>query len=86
MSRTAANRAHDFDLVAGTEVVAVKAAARHDFAVDFHRQALVLQSQVLDQPGGIEAVRELLGLAIDDQFHVGPFYPKSCIGADSMHQ
>ena len=66
--------------------MAVKAAARHDFAVDFHRQALVLQSQMLDQPGGIEAVRELLGLAIDDQFHVGAFYPKSCIGADSVHQ
>jgi len=63
-----------------------KGTARHDFLVDFHGQALVFKSQVLNQLRGVDTIRQLLGFAINDQFHGAVFYPKSCIGGDSMHK
>ena len=36
--------------------------------------------------GGINAIRQLLGFAIDHHFHGAAFYPKSCIDGDSMHK
>ncbi len=82
----AADSAHYLDPVAGVEVIAVEAAARHDFPIDLHRQARRLQAQVGDQRAGAEPVGQLFGFAVDDKFHGAAFYRKSCISVDSMHK
>ena len=59
-------------------------AAGYDFTIDFHGYALAAKTKVIDELGGIDTVRQFLGLAVDDQFHGGSFYRKSCIGVDSV--
>src|SRR3569623_515399 len=65
----AADGADDLDAVAGAEQVLGVAAARHDFQVDLHRDALTAQAQLFHQLRDAVAFGHLAGLAVDENLH-----------------
>ena len=65
---TAADRDHDFQLVAGCQRHRVELATRHNLAVAFDGNAFTSQFQIDDQLGYIEWLRKLLGSAINSEF------------------
>jgi hypothetical protein len=63
----AAYRHHNFQPVAILQNMLGKLAARHNFAVAFHRDALVAELHMLDQRRNTERGVELLHCAVDGE-------------------
>jgi len=65
---TAAYRNHDLEPVAVSQRRLRKAAARHNFAIAFHRYALACKLQPFEQGGNIGVWLKALGGAVDVDF------------------
>src|SRR3569623_584320 len=65
----AADGADDLDAVTGAEQELGVAAARHDFQVDFHRDALSAQAQLFHQLRDAVDFGLMAGFAIDEYLH-----------------
>jgi hypothetical protein len=66
---TAADRVDDLDAVAGVELVLRELAAGNELTVHLDRQTTVAETELLDESGHAETLRNIGGGAVDDDLH-----------------